>query len=240
MRTAAAALVKALRRLGAALRQRAAASAARMTRRRAVALIAGFFLATVVALWSLARAVAAAEQGRIFAPAAAPARDVALVFGAGVFPDGALSAPLADRVQVAVELYNRGKVRKLLMSGDNSRRTYDESTAMKEYAVRLGVQPQDVVLDYAGFHTYDSCYRAQAVFDVHSAVLVTQRFHLARALFTCTSLGIDAVGVAADQQRYQRALWYRIREELARARAYVQVKITHPKPHFLGPKLPVF
>lgn len=235
-----AALMRGLRQLGLGGRQRAAALAARLTRRHAAALAAALSLAAVASVWVLARAVAAAERGRVFAVAAAPPRDVALVFGAGVFPNGALSAPLADRVRTAVELYHHGKVRKLLMSGDNSRRTYDESTAMKEYAVSLGVRPQDVVLDYAGFHTYDSCYRAQAVFAVHGAVLVTQRFHLARALFTCTELGIDAVGVAADQQRYQRALWYRIREELARARAYVQVKLTHPKPHFLGPKLPLF
>lgn len=205
-----------------------------------MAITALLLLTTTATVWVLARAVAAAERGRVFATDQAPARDIALVFGAGVFPNGDLSAPLADRVQVAAELYQRGKVRKLLMSGDNSRRTYDESTAMKEYAVRLGVRPQDVVLDYAGFHTYDSCYRAQAVFDIHSAVLVTQRFHLARALFTCTSLGVDAVGVPADQQRYQRAVWYRFREELARARAYLQVKVTHPKPRFLGPKIAVF
>jgi vancomycin permeability regulator SanA len=184
--------------------------------------------------------VARAERGRVYAVATAPAREVALVFGAGVFPDGTLSRPLADRVHAAAALYQAGKVRKLLMSGDNSRSTYDESTAMKDYAISLGVRPQDVVLDYAGFHTYDSCYRARAVFDVHSAVLVTQRFHLARALFTCAGLGVDAIGVAADQQQYQRALWYRIREELARARAFLQVKLTHPKPRFLGPKVPIF
>lgn len=235
-----AALMRGLRQLGLGGRQRAAAWGARLTRRHAAALAAALSLAAVASVWALARAVAAAERGRVFETASAPPRDVALVFGAGVFPNGALSAPLADRVRTAVALYHQGKVRKLLMSGDNSRRTYDESTAMKEYAVDLGVRPEDVVLDYAGFHTYDSCYRARAVFAVHGAVLVTQRFHLARALFTCTALGIDAVGVAADQQRYQRALWYRIREELARARAYVQVKLTHPKPHFLGPKLPMF
>lgn len=187
----------------------------------------------------LAQIVARAERGRLFTAAEVPPRDVALVFGAGVFPDGALSAPLADRVRVAVDLYQAAKVRKLLMSGDNSRQNYDESTAMKQYAITLGVRPDDVVLDYAGFHTYDSCYRARAVFDVHSAVLVTQRFHLARALFTCAALGVDAVGVPADQQRYRRALWYHVREELARARAFVQVKLTHPKPRFLGPKIPI-
>lgn len=229
-----------LQRAGRVLRRRLSALAAGLTRKRAASLAALLLLGATATIWGLARLVVRAEQGRIFAVAEAPPRQVALVFGAGVFPDGALSPPLADRVSVAVELYRQGKVRKLLMSGDNSRRTYDESTAMKQYAVSLGVPPADVVLDYAGFHTYDSCYRAQAVFDIHGAVLVTQRFHLARALFTCTGLGVDAVGVAADQQRYQRALWYRVREELARARAYLQVRLTHPKPRFLGPKIQVF
>ena len=229
-----------LKRATRALRRRLSALAAGLTRKRAAWLAALLFLSATATIWGLARLVVRAEQGRIFAVAEAPPRQVALVFGAGVFPDGALSAPLADRVSVAVALYHQGKVRKLLMSGDNSRRTYDESTAMKQYAVSLGVPAEDVVLDYAGFHTYDSCYRAQAVFDIRSAVLVTQRFHLARALFTCTGLGVDAVGVAADQQRYQRALWYRVREELARARAYLQVRLTRPKPRFLGPKIQVF
>ena len=215
------------------------ALAAGLTRRRVVAISAVLLGLGAVTTWALARVVADAEQGRLFAAAEVPPREVALVFGAGVFPDGALSAPLADRVRTAVALYQTAKVSKLLMSGDNSRQNYDESTAMKAYAVSLGVRPEDVVLDYAGFHTYDSCYRARAVFEVHSAVLVTQRFHLARALFTCTGLGVDSVGVAADQQHYRRALWYRIREELARARAFVQVRVTHPRPRFLGPKVPI-
>jgi len=231
---------RALRYGSQALRRGLALLSARWTRRRAAGLAGLLLLLLATTTWALARVVAGAERGRVFTVAEAPTREIALVFGAGVFPDGELSPPLADRVRAAVELYQKGKVRKLLMSGDNGRRTYDESTAMKQYAVALGVRPQDVVLDYAGFHTYDSCYRARAVFDVHSAVLVTQRFHLARALFTCAGLGVDAVGVAADQQHYQRALWYRIREELARARAFLQVKITHPKPRFLGPKVPMF
>ena len=211
----------------------------RLTRRRAATVVTGLCLLAAATTWALARVVAGAERGRLFVASEVPPRDVALVFGAGVLPDGALSAPLSDRVRAAAELYQTAKVRKLLMSGDNSRQNYDESTAMKAYAVTLGVRPEDVVLDYAGFHTYDSCYRARAVFGVHSAILVTQRFHLARALFTCTGLGVDAVGVPADQQRYQRALWYRIREELARARAFLQVKLTHPKPRFLGPMVPI-
>jgi vancomycin permeability regulator SanA len=198
-------------------------------------LVAGLLLTG----FRFSQAVLAAERGRVFTVEDVPPREVALVFGAGIYESGELSPPLADRVRVAAALYHHGKVRKLLMSGDNSHRTYDESTAMQQYAVELGVPPGDVVLDYAGFRTYDSCYRARAVFAVRSAILVTQRFHLARALFTCAGLGVDSVGVAADRQVYQRALWYKVREAMARARAYVQVHITRPRPHFLGPQLPI-
>jgi SanA protein len=183
--------------------------------------------------------VGRAARQRIFAVEDAPVRDVAIVFGAGVHPDGTLAAPLEDRVLTAVELYRAHKVRKLLMSGDNSRRSYDEPTAMMEHAVALGVSRADIALDYAGFHTYDTCYRAGAVFDVHSATLITQRFHLARAIFTCRALGVDAVGVPADRQAYARRLWYEAREQIARARAFIQVRICKPLPRYLGPKMPI-
>ncbi len=188
---------------------------------------------------AMSYAVGRAAKHRIYALEDAPVRDVAIVFGAGVHPDGTLAAPLEDRVLTAVELYHAHKVRKLLMSGDNSRRAYDEPTAMMEHAVALGVPRDDIALDYAGFHTYDTCYRAGAVFEVHNATVITQRFHLARAIFTCRALGVDAVGVPADRQAYAKELWYEAREQFARARAFIQVRILKPRPRYLGPKLPI-
>jgi SanA protein len=133
-----------------------------------------------------------------------PEGRVALVLGARVFPDGRLSAMLEDRVVTAVELYKRGVVDKLLMSGDNSSRSYDEVTAMRREAMRLGVPGENVVRDFAGLRTFDSLIRARDIFGQRELVIVTQRFHLPRSLYLARSLGIDAVGVVADRRVYQR------------------------------------
>ena len=178
-------------------------------------------------------------QGVIYAPETAPMRRVAVVFGAGVWPGGVLSDVLADRVQTAAELYRRGKVEKLLLTGDNSTLYYNEPKHMGDYAVSLGVPERDVVLDYAGRRTYDSCYRARHIFGVTDAILVTQAYHLDRALFTANGLGIDAVGVGADRRNYIHVKAYWWRELLATALAWWQVKITQPEP-IMGDPLPIF
>jgi SanA protein len=176
---------------------------------------------------------------RVFTVSNAPPRRVALVFGAGVWPDGTLSDILADRVQTAVELYQQGRVQKLLMSGDNRFVEYNEPQRMLEYAVARGVPRRDIVLDYAGRRTYDSCYRASYIFGVRDAILVTQSYHLDRALFTAEALGLDVVGVAADRRDYRYIERYWWRELLATPVAWVEVMITHPMP-VLGEKLPIF
>ncbi|MGM0401540.1 MAG: SanA/YdcF family protein [Chloroflexota bacterium] len=168
-----------------------------------------------------------------------PARDVAIVFGAGVWPDGTLSPVLADRVQTAVDLYAADKVQKLLMTGDNQRADYNEPAHMRDYALSLGVPLEDIVLDYAGRRTYDSCYRARHIFDVTEAILVTQSYHLDRALFIARNLGIDAVGVAADRRNYVHIEAYWWRELLATTLAWWEVRVTRPTP-VLGEKEPIF
>ena len=142
-----------------------------------------------------------------YAPAILPAGDVppervAIVFGAAVYADGRLSAMLRDRVETAIQLYEAGRVDRLLMSGDNSSDDYNEPARMIAYAQARGVPPEALQPDYGGRRTYDTCYRARHIFGVESAVLVTQAFHLPRALFTCGELGIAAVGVAADMRPY--------------------------------------
>jgi len=169
----------------------------------------------------------------------APTRRVAIVFGAGIWPSGQLSDVLADRVATAVALYQAGKVERLLMTGDNRFIEYNEPQRMKEYAMALGVPEEAIVLDYAGRRTYDSCYRAQYIFEVSEATLVTQAYHLPRALLTCSRLGIDSVGVVADQRRYARITWFRLREIPATLLAWWQVNVTRPEP-VLGEKLPIF
>ncbi len=167
-----------------------------------------------------------------------PARRVALVFGAGVWPGGQLSPVLEDRVSTAVALYKAGKVSKLLMSGDNRFINYNEPKHMGEYAQALGVPAEDIVLDYAGRRTYDSCYRAVHIFQVSEAVLVTQRFHLPRALLIADGVGLEAVGMVADRRPYLNADWYRLREVLASVAAWWDVHVSHPLP-VLGDKLPI-
>ena len=135
-----------------------------------------------------------------------PGKQVAIVFGAEVKKDGTPSVVLRDRVETAVELYKLGKVQKLLMSGDNRFVDYNEPESMRRYAQALGVPDSDVVLDHAGRLTYDTCYRAKEIFGVNSAVLVTQRFHLPRALFLCNAFGINATGVEAENYYYLKRL----------------------------------
>jgi vancomycin permeability regulator SanA len=165
---------------------------------------------------------------------------VGIVFGAKVYGSGALSPVLEARVRSAVELYRAGRVRKLLMTGDNGRVEYDEVTAMKRRAVALGVPPADVVRDFAGFRTYDSCYRAREVFAVDRAVLVTQAFHLNRAIFLARRLGIDAIGyVAPPGMPEEMVRTSEGREVLARAAAVTDI-LLHRRPRYLGRREPLF
>ncbi len=187
----------------------------------------------------LARGTTAlASNGRVFTDAAqVPAKPVAVVYGAGV-RNGQPSAVLYDRVAAAVALYEAGVVGKLLMSGDNRFANYNEPAAMRRTALQMGVPDEDIVLDLAGRSTYDTCYRAHAIFGVDAAVLVTQDFHLDRAITTCRALGIDAVGFVADRRAYRGMTWFQIREIGATLNAFVELFITRPTP-VLGEKLPI-
>ncbi len=178
---------------------------------------------------------------RIYSVSDTPARPVAIVFGAGLWRDGSPTPVLRDRVATAAELYFAGKVQKLLMSGDNRIATYNEPAAMRTYALQLGVPAEDIVLDYAGRRTYDTCYRAKAIFGVQQAILVTQDFHLPRALYTCQALNLDAIGVSADRRVYHRAsfLIWNLRELPATLTAFLNVHITRPLP-VLGKFEPIF
>lgn len=159
-----------------------------------------------------------------------PSMPAAIVFGAGYWPGGRPSEALADRMDTAIDLYEAGKVNKLLLTGDNRFVDYNEPAVMADYALARGVPRGDLVLDYAGRRTYDSCYRAGAIFGVERAVLVTQAFHLPRALYTCDRLGLEAVGIVADRHRYIRAPWFRFRELFALMRAWLDLNLAKPLP----------
>jgi len=180
-------------------------------------------------------------RNRIYQADESPIGRVAIVFGAGLRRDGTPTAILRDRVETGAKLYFSGKVEKLLMSGDNSVENYNEPEAMRQYAISLGVPGEDIVLDYAGRRTYDTCFRAKAIFGVDSALLVTQKFHLPRALFLCNMLGVTASGVEANNRNYWRGslLVWNIREHLATAVAFLDVYVDKPSP-ILGLPEPIF
>lgn len=198
----------------------------------ALALLAFFLprLITIIYGWS-----------RVYTVETAPAERVAIVFGAGLTRSGRPTPILRDRVATAAELYFAGKVEKLLMSGDNRFDSYNEPEAMRQYALTLGVPDSAIVLDYAGRRTYDTCYRARAIFGLDSALLVTQGFHMPRALFTCNALGVKASGVQVSERRYwplMRLIW-NVREQLASLGALVDVYVRQPVP-VLGKPQPIF
>ena len=180
-------------------------------------------------------------RGRIYTQSGVPARRVAIVFGAGLWRNGSPTPVLEDRVTAAANLYFAGKVEKLLMSGDNRFVSYNEPEAMRQLALKLGVPYQAIVLDYAGRRSYDTCYRAKAIFQVNQAILVTQAFHMPRVIYTCNSLGVDAVGVESDLRIYRKSsvLYWNARELLATVAAVWDIKVGHPIP-VLGKQEPIF
>lgn len=202
---------------------------------------AALLLAALLFVMGCDAAVQGASRALVFREIRAlPPAPVGVVFGAKVLPNGRLSPVLRERVEAGIRLYRAGKVRKLLMTGDNGRVEYDEVTAMKRYAVERGVPAEDVVRDFAGFRTYDSCYRAREIFGIRRAILVTQEYHLYRALYTARGLGIDAVGFAAEPGMDAAAMQvHRRRELLSRIVCLADVALRHP-PRLLGPREPLF
>ncbi len=164
--------------------------------------------------------------------------DCILVPGALVLKNGRPSHILEDRIITALELYYSGVSNALLMSGDHGRKTYDEVKAMKKYAVEKGVPKEHIFTDHAGFSTYDSCYRAQDIFCAKKIVIVTQRYHLYRAVYIARSLGLEAYGVASDRRFIYGSGQRLIREFFARIKAFGSV-IIKPQPVYSGEKIPI-
>jgi SanA protein len=180
-------------------------------------------------------------DGQIVEAAAAPVERVAIVFGAGLTRSGRVTAVLYDRVATAADLYHAGKVSWLILSGSQTWAGYNEPLAMQQAALELGVPAEALVMDEAGSRTYDTCYRAGAIYGVERAILVTQRFHLPRAMFLCEALGLEPVGVAADRRPYRErsVTYWNLREVLATAAALWDVVVARPDP-VLGEPIPLF
>jgi SanA protein len=209
-------------------------------KKKMVCIALGGLGGTALFLVALRLYTTAKYRGEMSSVDEAPAAHVAIVFGAGLTRTGQPTPVLYDRVATAADLYRLGKVDKLLLSGDNRFLNYNEPGAMRQAALTLGVPDAALVLDYAGRSTYDTCYRAKAIFGVTRATLVTQNFHLPRALLLCEALGIQATGVSADRRDYwlNSLAWWNLRETLATANALVELFITRPKP-VLGDPLPI-
>lgn len=154
--------------------------------------------------------------------------DAAVVLGASVYADGRPSDILADRLEVAVDLYEAGAVRAIICSGDNRSSHYDESDAMKAYCVSLGVPSEDVYVDHGGVTTYDSMYRARYVFGAERIIVATQAYHLYRAMFIADALGMDAWGVATDKGAYHNQFSYSVREVMARTKDFFAALLRIP------------
>ena len=189
----------------------------RAWRVRSVFFLAGIGLAGVGLLAGSVGWVRATAAGHLYAEAAVPPAPVALVLGAMVYPSGAPSPFLAARLDLAHRLWQAGKVRVVLVSGDNRAVEYNEPDAMRAYLIQAGMPAEAVVADYAGFDTYDSCARARRIFGVEQLIVVTQSYHLPRAVATCRAVGVDATGVGDDSTRVYTRAWMRgaARDQLA-------------------------
>jgi len=172
------------------------------------------------------------------AAAEMPDADCVLVLGAGVRPDGSPSAMLEDRVKTGLAIYQSGTVARMLMSGDHGRTDYDEVGCMRELALAAGVPAEEIFLDHAGFSTYESLYRAKEIFGVQSVIVVSQEYHLYRALYIAEALGIEAVGVSADLRPYAGQSMRDLREAAARVKDFLTV-FFRPEPTYLGERIPI-
>lgn len=165
--------------------------------------------------------------------------DCILVLGCLVWDNGQPSHMLEDRLKRGVELYSMGAAPKLLMSGDHGRVEYDEVAAMKQYAVDAGISSENVFMDHAGFSTYESIYRAKDIFQAEKILIVTQEYHLYRAIYIANRLGLEAYGVSSDYRTYVGQSMRDFREVLARVKDFGTC-IFKPKPTYLGEAIPIF
>ena len=167
-----------------------------------------------------------------------PGTYTALVLGAQVYKSGNPSAILKDRLLKAMELYRKNIVKRFLLSGDHGSKYYDEVNNMKKFLLKNGVKGEDIFLDHAGFNTYSSIVRAKEVFVVTNLIIVTQEFHLPRAVYIARKKGMDAYGYIADRRQYTGMKYYKVREYFARIKSRFEV-LFNVKPKYLGEEIPI-
>lgn len=203
-----------------------------------IIILAGIFALVSVSI--INNYVTASVKDKIITPdeAALLDADCILVLGAGVWEGGRPSPMLEDRLLQGIELYENGASERLLVSGDHGRKEYDEVNVMKQFAIDRGIPSEHIFMDHAGFSTYESLYRARDIFEAKSIIIVTQKYHLYRALYIADRLGLEAYGVASDPRRYVGQGVRDLRETAARVKDFFIV-IVKPKPTYLGEAIPV-
>ncbi|WP_028552291.1 SanA/YdcF family protein [Paenibacillus sp. UNC451MF] len=207
--------------------------------KRKLAAILLLLAAPLVFLFLINSAVKSAASPYIVSVEVAPQAEAILVLGARVYPNGSVSSMLGDRLDVALELKDAGKANRFIVSGDHGQTDYDEVNTMRRYLEQRKVEPQHIFMDHAGFSTYESLYRAKDIFKAHKIIIVTQQYHLMRAVYTARQMGLDAYGVASDKQMYAGMPRYETREVLARNKDFIYVHLLKPKPTYLGEPIPV-
>ncbi len=186
-------------------------------------LMVGVLVIISINAWTMLSVKPSIESSASEAAQSTQTYDCIIVLGASVYADGTLSSILQSRVDAAIELYEQGLASIIIMSGDGRSSNYDEPTAMKEYAIAQGVPADAIYCDPGGYHTYDTMWRVKNVFNAQTAVVVTQRYHLYRAVYDARGVGLDAVGVVCDTDVYENQLWYDVREIAGRVQDFFYV-----------------
>ena len=198
----------------------------------AVLLLAVIFVPNFIVVGKVKNDIISLEEAESLADT-----DCAVILGAGV-RNGEPTPMLKDRLLTGIELYKSGAVKKLIVSGDHGSKDYDEVNIMKSFAVDNGVPDEDIFMDHAGFSTYETVYRAKEIFEADNIIIVSQKYHLYRALYIAEKLDVKAVGVSADRRTYSGQKMRDLREILARDKDFFNC-IIKPEPTYLGEKIPV-
>lgn len=207
-------------------------------KRRAAGIASLILLFVFCAVFMIDHAVEKAGDRNIVSSDQLVSADCVIVPGALVIEDQP-SPMLRDRLDTALKIYQSGVTNRILVSGDHGTPEYDEVNAMRQYLLDQGVPAEHIFMDHAGFDTYDTLYRAKEVFLVQKAIVVTQDFHLRRALFICEYLGLEVQGVSSDLRFYQRSIFDYLREYGARVKAFLECALLKPKPTYLGEVIPI-
>ena len=207
---------------------------------RAVFIVLSLVVIAILSFFAIQLYIDRYAQDLIVTPETAPDSDAVMVLGAFVYSNGIPSPVLQDRLLYAYELYENGRAKKILVSGDHGTKEYDEVNAMRDFLMERGVPREDIFMDHAGFDTYDSMYRAKEIFQIKTLLISTQEFHMNRALYIARRMGIEAYGYPSPDKDIYNMEVLNLRESLAKVKAFLDVDILRRKPKFGGEAIPIW